>query len=541
MKTLILTILLTFFLIPCEVLSQLDDQQLLSHAKTVTTENIKGHIALLAADNMKGRLPGTPEYEIAMKYVADQFESMGLKPLGDKKGISFYQKLTLRNALVNEKRSYMLLNGSDTLEVGKDYFYLPGINKTVQEFNAEVVFAGYGIETEEFAHHDYKDVDVKGKIVILYSGAPESFPSSERAYFGNLEYKFQTAQDKGATGVIITSVPTGRSNFKGLYSRVLRSGISGVVMPSGMVTGGRTYSEKLKFASFIDLPVMERLTGYSSDTLWVRYKNGKSLSKKQKTMINGRITSEYKDILSANVAGLLEGSELREEYIVHSAHLDHVGIGVPVNGDSIYNGAHDNASGISAMIEIARLYSSLEKKPKRSVIFLAVTAEEMGLLGSRYFVGNPTVPKENIIANVNTDMPTLIAPLISIEPLGAQHSSIMNEVTHAAQLLGLEIMEDHMPEQVRFVRSDQYSFIAAGIPALHIKYGLKTKDSQTGLKEMIEEFTKNVYHQPSDELNDTFNFEAARTYVELQFLISYFLSEAKSRPSWNANDFFGKL
>lgn len=541
MKNLIPTILLILLLIPCKVRSQLDDRQLLSHSKTVTAENLRGHIALLADDNMKGRLPGTPEYEIAMKYVADQFESMGLKPLGDKKRNSFYQNLTIRNAIVTEKKSCLLLNGSDTLEVGKDYFYLPGLNEKVQDFNAEIVFAGYGIEAEAFGHHDYKDLDVKGKIVLLYNGAPESLPSSERAYFGNLEYKFQTAQKKGAIGVVISAVPGGRSNFKSFYGRVLRSGNFGVVLPSGVVTGGRTYSEKLKFVSFADLTFMERLTGHSSDTLWANYKNGKSLSLKEKTFLSGRITSEYKDIVSANVVGLLEGDGLKEEFIVHSAHLDHVGIGAPVNGDSIYNGAHDNASGISAMIEIVRLYSSLEKKPKRSVIFLAVTAEEMGLLGSRYFIANPTVPKENIIANVNTDMPTLIAPLISIEPLGAQHSSIMNEVTHAAQLLGLEIMEDHMPEQVRFVRSDQYSFITAGIPALHIKYGLKTKDSQTGLKEIIEEFTKNVYHQPSDELNDTFNFDAARTYVELQFLISYFLSEANDRPSWNANDFFGKL
>lgn len=541
MKNLLFLLLLPFFLLCCKDNSKPGDAQLLSHAKTVTTENISSHIAVLADDSLKGRLPGTPEYDIAMKYVIGQFESLGLKPLGDKEGTTFYQNLIIRNSVIHEKESFMLLNSKDTLKIGKDYFFLGSMNEKSQDFSGELVLAGFGIEADAFDHHDYKNLDVRGKIVIVFNGAPDTFPSSERAYFSNMETKLLTAQAKGAIGVIFTIAPGGRGNFSSAYSRFSTTGISGVVMPSGEVLGGLTYSNQLTFTAFINPTLIEKLTGYPTDTIWSQYKNGKLVSPKEKMLLSGSISSNLKDIKSANVVGLLEGQDLKNEYIVHSAHLDHVGIGVPVNGDSIYNGAHDNASGISAMIEIARLYHTLDKKPKRSVIFLAVTAEEMGLLGSRYFVHNPTVPKENIIANVNTDMPTLIAPLLSVEPLGAQHSSILQEVQHAAQLFDLDIMEDHMPEQVRFVRSDQYNFVAAGIPALHIKYGLKTADSETGLKEMIEEYTKNVYHQPSDELNATFNLEAGRTYVGLQFLISYFINEAEGRPTWNEGDFFGKF
>jgi Zn-dependent M28 family amino/carboxypeptidase len=233
---------------------------------------------------------------------------------------------------------------------------------------------------------------------------------------------------------------------------------------------------------------------------------------------------------------------LKDEYIVHTAHLDHIGIGKPVDGDSIYNGAHDNASGISAMLEIARLYSKLPSKPKRSVLFAAVTAEEMGLLGSKYLAVNPPVEQQKIIANVNTDMPTLIAPLLSVEPLGAEQSSIMEVVKRSAKQLHLKIDPDHAPEEVRFVRSDNFNFVLEGIPALRMKAGLKTETSDTGLDSLMKAFTEQHYHKPSDELNDgMFNFDAAKTYVRLQFMNSYLINFLEEKPTWNEDSFFKKF
>jgi Zn-dependent M28 family amino/carboxypeptidase len=217
-----------------------------------------------------------------------------------------------------------------------------------------------------------------------------------------------------------------------------------------------------------------------------------------------------------------------------------VGVGTPVKGDSIYNGAHDNASGVASLLEIARTYKRLPAKPRRSILIVMVTAEEMGLLGSAYFAANPTVPKAQIVADVNTDMPTLIAPLLSVAPLGAEHSSLEKNVAFACKELGIEMQKDPMPEEVRFVRSDQYSFVLQGIPALHIKYGIKTADPAFDLVKFTKEWRDANYHKPSDEITNGFDFTAGRKYVQLNFLISYSIAQTTARPTWNKADFFEK-
>jgi len=240
------------------------------------------------------------------------------------------------------------------------------------------------------------------------------------------------------------------------------------------------------------------------------------------------------------VIGLIPGSDknLKNEYVVHSAHLDHVGIGRAVNGDSIYNGAHDNASGVASLLEIARVYRSSGAKPKRSILIVMVTAEEMGLLGSSYFAANPTVPAASIVADVNTDMPTVIAPLLSVVPLGAEHSSIMGNVQFAAGYLGLDVEKDPEPNENRFVRSDQYSFVVNGIPALHIKYGNKSNVPGFDMVAFVKQWRAKYYHQAADGMDGIFNFTAAKTYVKLNFLISYSIAQTPQRPVWNKGDLF---
>jgi Zn-dependent M28 family amino/carboxypeptidase len=218
-----------------------------------------------------------------------------------------------------------------------------------------------------------------------------------------------------------------------------------------------------------------------------------------------------------------------------------LGIGRVVNNDSIYNGAHDNASGVASLLEIARVYRSSGAKPKRSVLIVMVTGEEMGLIGSSYFAANPTVPKSSIVADVNTDMPTVIAPLLSVVPLGAEHSSIMNHVKFAAGYLGLEVEKDPEPNENRFVRSDQYSFVMNGIPALHIKYGTKTNVPGFNLVDFVKQWRAKYYHQAADGMDGIFNFAAAKTYVQLNFLISYSIAQTLKRPNWNEGDLFGTI
>ena len=237
---------------------------------------------------------------------------------------------------------------------------------------------------------------------------------------------------------------------------------------------------------------------------------------------------------------MIPGSDktLKNEYVVHSAHLDHLGIGRVVKGDSIYNGAHDNASGVASLIEIARVYKSSGAKPKRSVVIVMVTGEEMGLIGSSYFADNPTVPKGSIVADVNTDMPTLIAPLLSIVALGAEHSTLLANVQFAAKYLGLDVEKDPEPTENRFVRSDQYSFVMSGIPALHIKYGNKTNIPGFDLASFVKEWRAKYYHQAADGIDGIFNFTAAKTYVQLNFLISYSIAQTNAKPQWNPGDLF---
>jgi len=520
----------------------LTDSNLAQFSASVNPEDIKHHIAVLADDSLKGRLPGTPEYDKAMAYVADQYKKLGLKPLGDKERSTYYQTLTLRNSLVNEEQSFLILINQDTLKVGSDYFYLGNANENVNEFSGELVIAGYGVQAPKYGFHDFENLDVKGKIVVVFNGAPPSLPASERAYLGTGNTKITTLNNLGAMGVLFVIPPDGRGSFERSYENVSLKGINSVIMPDGKALGRNNFGDNLKFGGYFSWSSLLQLTGLTLEN-WKAYsENGVALPQPTNTMhLIGKVVTTFKETESANVVGLLEGTELKGEYIVHTAHLDHVGIGKPIAGDSIYNGAHDNASGISAMLEIARLYSKLPSKPKRSVIFAAVTAEEMGLLGSKYLAVNPPVEQQKIIANVNTDMPTVIAPLLSIEPLGAEQSSIMNKVQRAAKQLDLTIDADHAPEEVRFVRSDNLNFVLEGIPALRMKYGLKTETSETGLDSIIKAFTEQHYHKPSDELNDLFNFDAAKTYVRLQFMNSYLINVSEEKPTWNEDSFFKKF
>ncbi len=253
--------------------------------------------------------------------------------------------------------------------------------------------------------------------------------------------------------------------------------------------------------------------------------------------------TRHRQVDSWNVVARLEGSdpELRAEHVVYVGHVDHFGVGVSVDGDDIYNGAHDNASGTSIVLEIARAYTSLPVRPRRSIIFLIATAEEWGLLGSDYFVRNPTVAKSSIVANFSLDMPFLFHPLLDIVPYGAEHSSLGESVRVAAEHLGLGIGPDPIPEQVLFIRSDHFSFIRQGIPALFIKSGFETGDPALDGSAINSAYRQNVYHTPFDEVDQDFDFEAGADHARVNFLTGYLVAQTTARPTWNEGDFFGGL
>ena len=508
----------------------------------IDTNRIHAVIEYLADDRLKGRKPGTEGYKLAADYIVENFKKIGLLPAGDKD--SYFQSLILRKAIIDPasfKAEWKDKNGTTELYSKSDIQFIPHPLKTEINISAPLVFAGYGTEIPG-GYSDYKGIDVKGKIVVVLRGTPPGLQSTLAAHFNRAGSKMVTAFKKGAVGLIIanpvpTSSPaTATANFPSLT--VSLNPEKTIVYGSG-ATGdlALTANMSLKGLNFL-FTASEK----NFDQVFAELKSGNS----QSFDLNGDLTVSYKnsyeDIVGYNIIGKIEGTDknLKNEYVVHSAHLDHIGIGRPVNGDSIYNGAHDNASGVASLLEIARLYKEKGIAPKRSILIAMVTSEEAGLVGSHYFASNPTVPITSIVADVNTDMPTFIAPLLSIVPLGAEHSSLMKNVQFAASYLKLDIEPDPEPSENRFVRSDQYSFVMQGIPALNIKYGNKTNTPGFDLGAFIKNWRAKYYHQPADGIDGIFYYPAAITYVQLNFLISYSIAQTTKRPTWNPGDLFGK-
>ena len=519
-KLLLLAFVYTSLLVSAQEI--FNDIQVQSVLRLPDKEAIKSHIQYLADDKLQGRRASSPGYKMAVDYVINQFKQLGVAPKGDE---GYIQKVIIRTGKLDSTKTTFTWN-NQALQFGVDYAVLPNMNSLVIDFEGEVVFVGQGIAAPHLNHDDYAGLDVKGKVVMMVASVPETFPASERAHFTSTAMRADFAASKGAIGAIAINTTARQFNVARAGAK---NGIQGIVNKNKWVTArnGATHPNMKFYAIGRDTffnPVIENLE-----------KGDRVGTVKVKT------ATSFTEFETYNVIGIVPGSDknLKDEYVVHTAHLDHLGIRSKIDGDSIYNGAHDNASGVACLLELAKLYK--KSKLRRSLLIAMVTGEEMGLLGSSYLASNPPVDKKNIVANLNSDMPTFIAPLLSIEPLGAWNSSLLNEVTNAARYLNIEIQQDHVPDQVRFTRSDQYSFIREGIPALNIKYGLKASDPSIDLKKMIDDWTKEYYHKPADEYReDLFDWDAAITYVKLYYLIGYQIANAAERPTWNKGDFFGE-
>jgi hypothetical protein len=507
--------------------------------RTVKPKALKAHVKYLADDRLRGRMPGTEGYQLAVDYVTGQLRGMGVEPAGENG--TYLQKVRLRNARLEAGSSLALggANGQPTpLAAGRDYVIIPNPRQAEVTLEAPVAFAGYGISAPALGYDDYADIDARGKWVLVVRGAPEKFPSTVAAHSQNLATLQETAVRHGAIGVLIGTAADSLPRSS--------AGIHSVVGPDGNLAVASYYaSDSVRCVALVRRSVLTALlkeAGQDLPKVLSSLKAGRPASVELTSTLRATYRSVHRDFDSYNVVGRVAGADpqLQSEYLVHSAHLDHLGVGTPVAGDSIYNGAHDNASGVASILEIARLYTRLDAKPRRSVLFVLVTGEEMGLLGSGYFARYPTVPAGSIVANVNTDMPTLIAPLRSAVALGAAHSSLQNQVAEACRYLGIPLETDPEPEQNRFIRSDQYSFVAQGIPALHIKYGNQTADGKNNLNVQVQAWRAKYYHQPQDEIDGTFDWNAGRRYVQLNFLIGYLVAQSPGRPTWNPGDFFGE-
>jgi Zn-dependent M28 family amino/carboxypeptidase len=501
---------------------------------------MKAHVMFLASDAMRGREAGSPEFDIAAQYVAAQFYAAGLRPGGDDAG--YLQAVPLIGYKLADKGNFIWA-GSDgvpqALGFGQDFVPSPNAAKTETTIAAPVVFVGYGIVAPDYGRDDYRGVDVRGKIVAYVGGAPKGYDGEERAYFSSTGTKAQIAGAHGAVGAIqIESPRAGRGatpfalsvqqyeRERVTWSRPDGSGkIDGAPVLGTISMAG---AAKL-FAGAQQSWDQVRKAADSDDAKFTSFPLIGTLSVATKTATRA--------MPSSNVIGIIPGADpkLKDEVVILSAHLDHIGVtGPDARGDSINNGAEDNAVGIASLIEEARRFAASGKPPRRTVMFLAVTAEEKGLIGSDYFANNPTVPLKSIVADVNLDMPLITYKFEDMIVFGAPRSTLGPIVKHAVESVGVDLAPDPMPDEGLFVRSDHFRFVQKGIPSVFLWPGYKGAG-----KAAWEDFMKNHYHQPSDEISLPLDWAQGVRFVGVNYAIAREIADGDDRPRWNKGDYFG--
>ncbi len=531
---------------PPPATASLDGPELISALESIHGSQIKQHMSVLADDRLEGRGLGSAGYDEALAYVESTLKSYGLQPAGEQGG--FHQRVPLRNSIVTEGTSSLTVRSgtkTKTLTYGKDYLLGADLLRSdVSIADAPVVFVGYGVSAPTLGYDDYAaGVDVTGKVVAYLSGAPAMLPSNERAYYSSGAVKEADAAKRGAIGTISFTAPDDPRFRWDVSVATGKQGGFAWMDPQGNPNRGNA---SLRGSASLNHSGVEALfAGAPQAPAAVFAAAAKSTPQAfdLATRVSLVTHSTHRDVESANLVARLEGSDpvLKDEHVVYIAHVDHFGRGVATNGDDLYNGAHDNASGVAIVLEVAHAYSTLKTRPRRSVLFLFVTAEERGLLGSDYFARNPTVPRNGIVADLALDMPFLYHPLLDIVPYGAQHSTLVAPVTRAAQHLGLAIGVDPIPEQVLFIRSDHFSFVRQGVPSLFIKSGFQTGDPARDGGKINAAYRRDVYHKPNDDMSQAFDFDAGAQHARINFLTGWLVTEESARPAWNAGDFFGGL
>jgi Zn-dependent M28 family amino/carboxypeptidase len=468
-----------------------------------------------------------------------------LQPAGDHGG--YLQNVPINHATLDEDESTLSLmrNGQNVpLEYGEDYVPWPDPARSQTSVTAPVVYVGFGATAPELGHDDYATVDVRDKIVaFLWRSPPESFPHDQGAHYSSIPVKVQTAAAHGAVGVIILYTEAQEESMP--WSTIVGFAEQGWLAWADDSGNAQSTQPRIQGSALLSHAGTDALfegSGESWDEVRSATAAGEIHSVELPVEVSIRRTTEHSKVHSSNVVAVLPGSDprLSSEYVVYTAHLDHLGVGKPVDGDDIYNGAVDNASGVAAFLEIARTFATLPHRPRRSVMFLAVTGEENGFIGSDYFVHHPTVPSGMIAAEVNLDGLLMLHPLHDVIAFGAEHSSLAKFVELAANRFELAISPDPVPEELLFIRSDQYSFVKAGIPAVSLCPGGMTGDSDVDGIELIFDWKRRYYHKPQDDMDQPLDFAAGADFTRFAFLVGYLTANETARPTWNPGDFFGE-
>ena len=492
------------------------------------------YVKVLADDNMEGRETGSAGLQRAEAYIVDQLKVAGLQPAGTD---GFYQTAKFESRQIVEKDSSLALvrDGKvEPLTLGEDAYFSTRVD-LAPKLQAPLVFVGYGLSIPEKNYDDLAGLDLQGKVAVLLNGLPADIPGSLGSHYQSAAERWKALRKAGAVGVVSISNPV---TMDIPWSRMSLSR----TRPSMALAGSEfdeTQGEKLvvTFNPASAAKLFEG-SGHSFDEILGLAKERKQLPRFPLTAsIDAKATVEKKSLESANVIAKLPGTDpqLKNEYVVLSAHIDHLGIGEPINGDRIYNGAMDNASGSALLLDVA---SSLKKSPeklKRSILFLFVTGEEKGLLGSKYFAAHPTVDPKSMVADINVDMFLPIVPLKVLTVFGLAESDLGDMAREAAQAYGISVQPDPEPQRNLFIRSDQYNFIRHGIPALAMGVGVAPGSPE---EKIFKDWLTQRYHAPSDDLNQPVDLQAAALYEEVIRGLMISVAQNPQRPQWKQDSFF---
>jgi hypothetical protein len=501
-------------------------------AVTFSPERFRSHVEFLADDLLEGRETGTRGYDIAARYVASQFRAYGLEP-GGHDG-SWFQPVTLQRTTRAGNSSLTISGPGGDRQFAHADNVLLGVSphETSLDVSAPLVFVGFGLEDKRLGLDDYRGLDVKGAIVVALRGFPKGLPSEEGAHVN--ARKARMAQRHGAIGMFIVGTRESEKAFP--WKRSLESAHDPDFTWVG--TDGKPHDEAPAIRAYA------RLNGPAADALFAGSKRTREAIREEadrpegmprgfalKTRARLQSAATWSRLSSANVIAILRGGDaaMADDYVTLLAHLDHLGI----KDGKIHNGALDNAAGIATLLEVARA-AATGPRPKRSMLFLASTGEEKGLLGADYFARNPTVPIGRIVGNVGLDMPLLLYPFTDVIAFGANHSSLGKMVSEAVAPMNLELSPDPMPEQGVFTRSDHYALVKRGVPAVFLVTGMAN-----GGKQVWADFLGGNYHRPGDNLSQSIDWTAGARFAEANYRITRGMADSKTPPLWYSGDYFG--
>jgi Zn-dependent M28 family amino/carboxypeptidase len=507
----------------------------------INPQQIRADVKYLSSDLLEGRGVGTRGGDLATEYIARQLAAAGVKPAAADG--TYFQKVPLVGIATQPETRLTATAGGKTVDF-KPLDELVGIDMTQREsteFEADAVFVGHGITAPEWNWDDFKGVDVKGKVLILFTNEPTSddpkfFDGRALTYYGRWVYKYEEGLRRGARAVIIIhTTPTagyGWEVVRGSWAREL---------PYVKLAAGE---RALSYAGWLSREAGEKLlalAGKSVDELLAASEKPDFRPIELGVRFHGKVVSHLRELDTRNVAGIVEGSDPKpkSEVVIYTAHWDHLGIGTPVNGDSIYNGAIDNGTGCGIVLELARAWAALPAKPRRSALFLFVTAEEGGLKGSEYYAQHPLIPAAKTAIDLNFDAVPPWGRAKQITIGGAERTDVLPLAESVAKRLKFEIQPDAQPGQGHYFRSDHFSFARAGIPAFSIGLGTEFYGKPAGYgQRMWEQYNKLDYHHPSDEFHEDWDFTADAQAAEFGFILGSDIANQDKLPDWRAGDQF---